>query len=207
MNGLMSEKHVRYTAILKFIAGMALAVFLSACGSTPTSAPEKGASETAFNQKEYDAALELMKKKKYTAAITSLEKIIRDDSKRAGPFINLGIAYKELGKFEDSKKVLLTATRVDPRSAIAFNELGMVYRKLGKFTDSKKAYMKSIDNRSRYSPPYRNLGILCDIYLQDMSCAIRNYKKYQSLTGGKDKNVGLWIADLKNRMNRKSKGK
>ncbi len=207
MNGLMSGKHVNYTAILKFIAGLALALLLSACGSAPTSAPEKGVPRTEFSEEAYEAALELMKKKKYTNAVASLETIIRNNSKRVGPFINLGIAYKELGKFDDSKKALLTATQVDPRSAVAFNELGLVYRKLGKFTDAKKAYMKSIDNRSRYSPPYRNLGILCDIYLQDLSCAIRNYRKYQSLIGGEDKKVGLWIADLNNRMNKKSRGK
>jgi tetratricopeptide (TPR) repeat protein len=207
MNGLMPGKHVNYTAIFKFIAGLALVGLLSACGSTPDTISETGKPRTDFNQKAYDAALEQMKKKKYTAAITSLETVIRDDGKHAGPFINLGIAYKELGKFDDSKKALLTATQVNPKSAIAFNELGLVYRKLGKFADAKKAYMKSISNRSRYSPPYRNLGILCDIYLQDMSCAIRNYKKYQSLTGNEDKKVELWIVDLKNRMNKKSRGK
>ncbi|MFV1997961.1 MAG: tetratricopeptide repeat protein [Acidiferrobacterales bacterium] len=207
MNGFMSGKQVHYTAILKLVAVLTLALLLNACGSTPTTISGAVTPRTEFNQQDYEAALELMKKKKYTSAIVLLETIVRDDTKRVGPFINLGIAYKELGKFDDSKRALITATQVDRSSAIAFNELGLVYRKLGEFTSAKKAYMKSIDNNSRYSLPYRNLGILCDIYLQDMSCAIRNYKKYQSLTRSKDKKVELWIVDLKRRMGNKSRGK
>lgn len=207
INGPVTKMQVHYTAIVYSIAGLVLAILLTACGSAPTSVPGKKAVQTEFNQSGYEVALELMKKKKYTDAIASFEKIIRNNGKHAGSFINMGIAYKELGKFDDSKKALLTATQIDPKSAIAFNELGLVHRKLGDFTSAKKAYLESIDNKSRYSLPYRNLGILCDIYLQDLSCAIRNYKKYQSLTGKEDKKVGLWIVDLKRRMGKKSKGK
>jgi tetratricopeptide (TPR) repeat protein len=189
------------------IAGLMLVALLSACGSTPTSIPGEEATRAKFNQKGYEAALKLMKQKKYSDAVASLENVIRDSGKRAGPFINLGIAYRELGKFDDSKKALLTATQIDPRNAIAFNELGLAYRKLGDFTSAKNAYLESIDNKSRYSLPYRNLGILCDIYLQDLSCAIRNYKKYQSLTDNRDKKVELWIVDLKRRAGKRPKGK
>jgi len=207
MSGFMPGMRVHYTAILKLVAVLTLALLLSACGSTPSTVSGTATPRTDFNQKDYEVALEKMKKKKYTSAIVLLEKIIRDDAKRVGPHINLGIAYKELGKFDDSKRALLTATQVDPSSAIAFNELGLVYRKLGEFTSARNAYMKSIDNKSRYSLPYRNLGILCDIYLQDTSCAIRNYRKYQKLTGNKEKEVDLWIVELKRRMDSKPRGK
>lgn len=207
INGPMTKMQAHYTAIVNSIAGLVLMVLLTACGSTPTSVPGKKAVQTEFNQTGYEVALELMKQKRYSNAATSFEKIIRNNGKHAGSFINLGIAYKELGKFDDSKKALLAATKIDPKSAIAFNELGLVHRKLGEFASAKKAYLESIDKKSRYSLPYRNLGILCDIYLQDLSCAIKNYKRYQSLTGSKDKKVGLWIVDLKRRMDKKSKRK
>lgn len=207
INGLMMQIHILYNIFTRSVCGLFLAVVLTACGSTPVSTPDRAATKPTFDQSAYAAALEMMKKKKYAEAITSLESVIRDSGNRAGPFINLGISYKEMGKYEDSKKALLTATLMDKGSAIAFNELGLVYRRLGEFDQARKAYTKSIRNKSRYSYPYRNLGILCDIYLQDLPCAIRNYKKYQNLTGSKNKKVGLWIVDLKNRMNRQSRGK
>lgn len=207
IKGTMTKKHVHYNTVVKSIAGLMLVALLTACGSTPTTVSDKETVRTEFDQAGYEAALELMKQKRYSDAVVSFEKIIRDSERRAGPFINLGIAYKELGKFDVSRKALLTATQFDSRNAIAFNELGLVYRKLGEFANAKKAYMKSISNKSRYSLPYRNLGILCDIYLQDLSCAIRNYKKYQSLTGNEDKKVGLWIVDLTRRMDKKSRRK
>jgi len=207
MSGVMKITVCHYTAIVRLIVGLTLAAVLSACGSSPISAPEKGQAQTGFDQKGYEAALKLMKKKKYSEAVSSLEIVIRDNPEYAGPLINLGIAYKELGQFEDAKKALLSATRKNPKNDVAFNELGLVYRKLGEFNNSKRAYKESIDNNSRYSLAYRNMGILCDIYLQDLSCALRNYRKYQSVTGAKDKEVGLWIVDLKKRIDRGRKGK
>ncbi len=207
INGPITKWHFRYNFIAKSMAGLMLMVLLAACASTATPVPGKVTPRVEFNQVAYKAALELMKQKKYSDAVVSLETIIRDSERRAGPYINLGIAYKEMGRLDVSKKAFLTATQIDPKSAISFNELGLVYRKLGEFASAKKAYMESINNKSGYSLPYRNLGILCDIYLQDLQCAIRNYKKYRSLTGKEDKKVGLWIVDLKRRMDKKSRGK
>lgn len=183
------------------LLALALVLLVSACGTTPSGVSDGGveAPQSVFDEQAYSAAVELLKKKKYQQSISAFEVIVRNNSTRAGPYINMGIAYRELGKYEEAKKVLLTATQANKKSAIAYNELGLVYRKLGEFDKAKDSYEKSIDNSSRYGPAYRNLGILCDIYLQDFRCAIRNYERYQSLTSGEDKTVALWIVDLKKR--------
>jgi tetratricopeptide (TPR) repeat protein len=208
-NGSGMMREFDYTSGLKWLLAVAMVVLVSACGSTPTQVGEDGAEtpKAVFDERAYDDGVALMKKKKYEEAISTFEKVVRNDSSRAGPYINMGIAYRELGKYEEAKKVLISATKANPDSEIAFNELGLVHRKLGEFDKAKSAYKKSIDNRSRYSPAYKNLGILCDIYLQDMRCAIRNYERYQSLTKGEDKTVGFWIVDLKKRMSKPAKGK
>jgi tetratricopeptide (TPR) repeat protein len=201
MKGKMTKNRLYYTNSARTMLVIGAMVLLAACGTTPTAvsplAPERPKAE--FSQDDYNVALELMKQKKYSEAVAAFETIIREHPGRVGPRINLGIAYRELGNFEQSRKALLEATKTNPRSAIAFNELGLAYRKLGDFTNAKTAYTRSIKNKSRYSPAYRNLGILCDIYMQDLPCAIKNYEKYNSLTGGEDKTVGLWIVDLKKR--------
>jgi tetratricopeptide (TPR) repeat protein len=201
MKGRMNKKRLYYTGSVRTLLAIGALALLAACSTTPTAvsplAPERPRAE--FSQDDYNTALELMKQKKYSEAVAAFEAIIREHPGRVGPRINLGIAYRELGKFEQSRKALVDATKTNPRSAIAFNELGLVYRKLGDFTNAKTAYTRSIKSKSHYSPAYRNLGILCDIYMQDLPCAIKNYEKYDSLTGGEDKTVGLWIVDLKKR--------
>ena len=209
MKGKMNEIRGYYTDTVKAVLILGALALLNACGTAPTAVKdiEQEVQKVVFDQDGFDAALELMKQKKYDKAIPAFETIIRNHPDRVGPRINLGIAYKELGKFDESRKTLLAATKTEPKNAIAFNELGLVYRKLGDFNNAKSAYRASIKNKSRYSPAYRNLGILCDIYLQDLSCAIKNYEKYNSLTGGADKKVGLWIVDLKKRSGRGQKVK
>jgi hypothetical protein len=44
-----------------------------------------------------------------------------------------------------------------------------------------------------------NLGILCDIYLQDAGCAMQHYREYLQLSAGSDRHVSLWLADLEQR--------
>lgn len=200
------EKSV--TKKLKVIAALFCAVlflFVQACGTAPIS--ETASSERVFDDRAYKSALELMKNKKYEKAVTRLEEVIRSDNRRSGPYINLGIAYRQLGKLKEAKQALRVASQRRAGSAIAYNELGIVYRKLGEFKNAKEAYKKSIRRKSRYEKAYLNLGILCDIYLQDLSCAIRNYEKFQKVSKVRDKQVSLWIVDAKRRAGKKSRKK
>ncbi len=46
---------------------------------------------------------------------------------------------------------------------------------------------------------HHNLGVLCDLYLRDLDCALAHYRRYQTLTEENDRRVALWIADLSRR--------
>lgn len=185
--------------IKRAASGLILLVLLQACAGTPELSPAASPRKAVFSQQDYDAALRLMKQKKYRNAVSMLEKIIRNDDQRAGPYINLGISYRELGKLREAKRALRAASERNQESAVALNELGIVYRKMGEFSNARMAYRQSISKESDYDKAYLNLGILCDIYLEDLSCAIKNYKKYQSVSKTEDKKVALWIVDLKRR--------
>lgn len=187
-------KNSKGTGALLLVASLFL---LQACGTTPGS--KISSPERVFDERAYESALEMMRKKKYAQAVTKLEEVIRSDNQRSGPYINLGIAYRQLGKLEEAKQALRVASKRKAGSAIAFNELGVVYRKLGEFSNAKEAYRKSIRKNSRYDKAYLNLGILCDIYMEDLSCAIKNYEKFQQVSKEKEKQVDLWIADARNR--------
>ena len=72
---------------------------------------------------------------------------------------------------------------------------------MGQFENARDAYRKSIRKRARYGKAYLNLGILCDIYLEDLKCAMRNYRKFLDVSIDKegDKQVGIWLADVSRR--------
>jgi tetratricopeptide (TPR) repeat protein len=179
---------------------IALAVLLQACGTAPTGeTPSKPGA--VFDESAYQSAMGLMKKGKYEEAAPRLEELARTDSERAGPYINLGIAYLKLDKLEEAKQALLIATERRDGNAIAWNELGLVYRKMGQFENARDAYKKSIRKRARYGKAYLNLGILCDIYLEDLNCAMRNYKRFLEVSADKegDKQVNIWLADVSRR--------
>ena len=52
-----------------------------------------------------------------------------------------------------------------------------------------------------YYPMHKNLGILCDLYLNDPACALEHYEIY-SKAMPEDAQVKLWIADVRARLGR-----
>jgi tetratricopeptide (TPR) repeat protein len=181
------------------ITALVMSLLLQACSSTPSTTPGEQGPALVFDQSAYDSALSLMKAGKYEKAALKLEDLSRTDDERAGPYINLGIAYRHLGKLEEARQALKLATERRAGREIAWNELGLVYRRMGEFEKARDAYERSIRERASYGKAYLNLGILCDIYLEDLTCAIRNYEKYRKLGDSEANRVKLWLADVRNR--------
>ena len=182
---------------LKKHIGLLLVFGLAACSGVGTKPVD-----TAVTEK-YQQGLRLMKEKKYQPAVEVFHSITQKRSDLVEPYLNMGIAYRKLGQSGNSLEAFTQAQKIKPDSVVIYNQLGVLYRNEGRFDEAKSAYLKAIAVDKTYSPAYRNLGILCDLYLRDFSCAIDNYMQYQTLTQGKDKQVSLWIKDLKRRIGQK----
>lgn len=198
---LTSLTGFRWKRIALLIAGL---LVLSACATAPSGEPAK---EGKWNPQDFDHAVSLMKDGKYKDAVELLEGIAKQNDRLPGVYINLGICYRHLKKLDDAEKALQVAIKRDSRNAAAYNELGLVYRELGKFPDARSAYENSIARRSGYTKAHLNLAILCDLYTADNACALKEYQRYQKLTGGKDDKVTKWIVDLRRRMGKPVKPK
>jgi tetratricopeptide (TPR) repeat protein len=85
-------------------------------------------------------------------------------------------------------------------SAPAYNQLGIVYRKQGRFKESDEAYTRAVQVDPSYANAYLNLGVLCDLYLQQPQRALEAFERYLSLTSAPDEKVNGWVKELKVRL-------
>ncbi len=148
---------------------------------------------------DFDTALSKMKDQDYEGAIVLLEKVIDQSPGVTAPYINIAICYERIGKPDLAEKHLKTALELVPDHPVASNEYGLLLRKAGRFAEARAVYEKALANFPEYIPIHRNLGILCDIYLNDPECALEQYEIY-SEAKPEDEQVKIWIADFRLRL-------
>lgn len=151
------------------------------------------------SRKDFERAVGLLKNHDYAQAVGLLQKVIERSPGVTAPYINLAIAYEHIDQPEQAEAHLKTALNLVPDHPVACNEYGLLCRKAGRFAEARAFYEKALARFPDYYPVHRNLGILCDLYLNDLACALSHYEKY-SEARPEDKQVKLWIADLRNRM-------
>jgi tetratricopeptide (TPR) repeat protein len=204
----MSKPLNNITAV--FIA----AVLLSACGvpsttvkpdSTEKTSPasgtaaRKGTPLPASAKAAFDRALWSVKAGRDQEAIDLFRQMSKDNPDIAIVYTNLGLLYLKKGNMEAAQKALEQSISLDPGDALALNHLGVALREQGKFQESQTAYLRAIKLDEYYADAHLNLGILYDLYLQQLPRALQQYQRYQELTGGKDQTVAKWIVDLQRR--------
>jgi len=148
---------------------------------------------------DFNSALIHLKAEEYDKAILLLEKVVAEETRVPAPYINLGMAYNKKGDNKNAEKHLLKAVNIELTHPVANNQLGLLYRKNGQFDDARKAYTNALTKHPDYLPVLRNLGILCEIYMRDLPCALKQYEHYLSLQPD-DKTMKIWVADLSRRM-------
>jgi Tfp pilus assembly protein PilF len=153
------------------------------------------------SRRDFERAVAMMKDQDYGQAVDLLEKVIGQSPGVTAPYIDIAIAYQHIGKPEQAEEYLKAALRLVPDHPVASNEYGLLCRKTGRFADARAIYEKAIARFPDYYPVHRNLGILCDLYLNDPVCALEHYETYSEAMP-EDKQVKLWIADLRARLGR-----
>ena len=150
------------------------------------------------SRRDFDRAVTLLEAREYGQAIELLKKIIEQSPGVTAPYINIAIAYERLGKLEQAEEYLTTALEMFHAHPVASNEYGLLYRKTGRFAEAREMYENAIAHFPEYYPVHRNLGILCDLYLNDPECALEHYEIYRGAMSD-DRQVEFWIVDLRAR--------
>jgi Tfp pilus assembly protein PilF len=178
-------------------------LLLSACAIQPSqktgATKQENIEVDSEVQRLFDQAVDLLKQEQYDNAIALLSTVVEREQRLTAPYVDLAMAYRAKGDDSKAEENLMKALDIDLADPVANNELGLLYRKLGRFDDAKKAYTNALTEHPDYLPVIRNLGILCDLYLRDLECALEQYEQYQQQMPD-DKTVQIWIADLKARM-------
>ena len=150
-------------------------------------------------REEFAKAVALLKQENYSDAIKLLKAVSGKTSKFSAPYINLGMAYARIGELAKAEESFKQALEINQQHPVTQNELGMIYRKTGRYSEARKLYESLLTMYPDFLPGRKNLGVLCDIYLQDLECALQNYEEYLKGVPG-DEKVAIWITDVKSRI-------
>ena len=190
---------------------LVLALIIGGCASAPpapepvaqpadaTAAPAEPVIPERASQ-QFAQALALLQAGKLTDAELELKQLTLAYPEYPGPFVNLGLLYGRAGRYAEAEQALRQATQKGMPNALTYTELGIVYRQLGRFKEAESAYMEAIKIDPNYAPAHLNLGVLCDLYLQQPQRALEALERYMELSGNSDKRVATWIAELKTRV-------
>lgn len=148
---------------------------------------------------DFEQAVAMLQDQNDAQAITLLEEVVRQSPGVTAPYINLAMAYRHKEQFEKSEEQLQKALALVPEHPVANNEYGLLLRQTGRFGKAREVYETTLQSFPEYLPVRRNLGILCELYLNDQACALEQYRIYSDAKP-EDKDVQLWIAGLKLRL-------
>lgn len=148
---------------------------------------------------DFGAAMSFIKAGEYARGIVLLNKVTESEKNNAVPYINLAIAYGKVGDLKSAEENLKLALKIDPENPVASNEYAMLYRKTGRFIEARQLYERVLKKFPGFYMARKNLGILCDLYMRDYACALKQYEIYVDAMPD-DKAVKIWIADVQKRL-------
>lgn len=184
-------------------------LLLTACGTTPEK-PDVEPYAVNINfvenesidlavRKDFVTATKLLKEEQYKPAIELLTKVIKGSQRNSAPYINIAIAYTMLGNMASAEENLKLAIGINPTHPVANNEYALLLRKTGRYAEAKALYENLLDKYPGFMPARKNYGILCELYLNNPSCAYEQYEAYIEVFP-KDEDVKLWLSGLKQRL-------
>lgn len=184
---------------------VAVVLLLGGCATNvkqgqPTETAAAGAVPEQIQQ-EFDAALLKVTSGDDAAAIQQLEAFIKQYPGYSAAYVNLAIVYERQKQPEQALELLNKAIEVDPAAVEAMNHLGVISRRQGNFAAAEAYWRQATATDPAYPYAWYNLGVLCELYKQDFTAALENYRRYQALTAGAEADpvVARWIDDLERR--------
>ncbi len=166
----------------------------------------KPALSREINQQFVDAT-RAMRNKQWSQAETLLQQIIQANPKLSGAHLNLGLVYRAQQENKRAEQAFNNAIAANHTNLDAYNQLAILQREAGNFAAAETNYKKALSVWPYHPDSHKNIGILYDLYLGRSAEALPHFEAYLALTGGEDKQVKSWVADLQRRLGISAKPK
>ena len=148
---------------------------------------------------DYQRAVTLMKANQLDDAYTLFEELQTKAPQLAGPALNQALIQIQKQNYKEADVLLQKAIAANGKNPFAYNLQGFVYRQLGQFSKSRAAYEQALSLSPNYAKAHFNLGVLADLYFQDLPLALKHYEAYQGTQTTPDTTVAKWVIDLQKR--------
>lgn len=195
-----------FTSRIVRVVWLVLLITSAGCATTKVPQSEQVSLEKAeipaAVQSQYAQAVQQLEAGELAGAADLLEAFVKTNPDYVSAYINLGIIYAQQERDEEALVMLARCLELDSTNPVALNRVGMIKRRAGDFSGAESAWLGAISANPDYPYAWYNLGVLYDLYLQDLSAALEHYQAYQRLGGGEDGDatVARWIADLETRI-------
>ena len=155
----------------------------------------------AAARRDFEQAVAAFLAEDFERAIELLDGVVDGSPGVSAPYIDLAMAYRKIERPELAEEQLNTALELIPGHPLASHEYGLLLREAGRFVEARKVYRQALQRFPEYLPLRRNLGILCDLYLNDTQCALEQFQAYGAAQPDDDE-IRLWISELQLRSGR-----
>lgn len=145
-------------------------------------------------------AIRALQTEQWSRAETLLKQLNTDYPNLSGPYLNLGIVYRQLNQLELAEQAFTQAVSVNAMNLDALNQLALLKREQGDFAAAEQHYLAALKVWPRHDISHKNLGILYDLYMGQFAKALEHFELFQYLQDEPDRRVQGWIADLKRRV-------
>lgn len=133
-------------------------------------------------------ALELYKEKRLAEAMAELLIAISIKPDMSSAHNNLGLIYKESGRYKEAEKEYKEALRIDPKYVDAMNNLAVLYDYENKHTEAAELLKKAVDTAPNNAVSHLNYAVTLE-RLGRMEEAKSHYKSYLKLSTEGDKGL------------------
>jgi len=173
---------------------------LPAGPATPNPYLQNKPSVSRSVQQNFTDATRAMRNKQWVQAESLLQKVIAENNKLSGAYLNLGLVYRAQKEDKRAAQAFNDAIVANHTNLDAYNQLAILQREAGNFAGAETNYKKALSLWAFHPESHKNIAILYDLYMGKSAEALPHYEAYLQLLGGEDKQATSWIADLQRRL-------
>ncbi|WP_223421980.1 tetratricopeptide repeat protein [Alcanivorax limicola] len=148
---------------------------------------------------EYFRGLQYLRNDDLPRALVVFQSLTARYPALSGPWVNVGLIALRQQNWQDAEAALRQALDVNAQNPYAHNALGIALREQGRFAEAADHYQHAVTLDPLYARAHFNLGVLAELYLQDIPQALAHFQAYQALQRQPDSTVANWITDLERR--------